>query len=106
MQTVRGQNRIDINSSGFRSQLPQAPDSINQVKRLKIREFISWSVCFFVMAFLTGLMKFFQLAVTMESVTSVIFWLSLAGLIYFVTRLVQISRTSTQGKRSEVVHLN
>jgi hypothetical protein len=106
MQTVRGQNRTDIHSSGFRSQLPQPPDSSDRVKRLKISEFISWSVCFFVMAFLTGLMKFLQLAVTMESVISIIFWLSLAGLVYFVSRLVQISRTPTQGKESEVVHLN
>ena len=106
MQTVRRQNRTDVPSSGFKSQISQVPASKNQAKRLKIREYISWSACFFVITLLTGLIKFLKLGITMESVTSTVFYLSLAGLVYFISRIYQISRTTVREKGPEVVHLN
>jgi hypothetical protein len=88
MQTVREQEMVS--PAGFNSPLSQTPVSANQTKRLKIREFVSWSVCFTVVSLLTGLMKFMKVGVTMESVNSGLFYLSLAGLIYFISRIVVI----------------
>jgi hypothetical protein len=91
MQTVRGQKIIDVSATGFRTSPSQSPVS-NQENTLKIREFISWSVCFAVVAGLTGLLMYLNVGVTMESVTSILFYLSLAGLIYFVSKIILTSR--------------
>src|SRR6476646_1118722 len=92
MQTVRGHKMVS--STGFNHSFTTSPVSENQAKRLKIREFISWSVCFGIVSAITGLIKFLKLGVTMVSVTSVLFYLSFSGLIYFIFRIVKMS-TST-----------
>jgi hypothetical protein len=92
MQTIREPKTIDISPTGFKSNFPTSPVSPNQLKRLKIREFISWSVCFAVVCGLTGLLKFLNVGITMGPVTSTLFYLSLAGFIYFVTRIIRISK--------------
>ena len=91
MPTFR-RNAIDISPARFSSGFSQAPVSPNQEKRLKIREFISWSVCFAIVTALTGLLKFLKVGITMDTVTSILFYLSLAGLIYFVTRIILLSK--------------
>jgi hypothetical protein len=91
MQTVREQKIIDVSAAGFRTSPSQSPVS-NQENTLKIREFISWSVCFAVVAGLTGLLMYLNVGVTMESVTSILFYSSLAGLIYFVSKIILTSR--------------
>jgi hypothetical protein len=101
MQTVREQAKlIDISHSGYNDSLSQIPDPSNQIKKLKISEFISWSVCFSVICLLTGLLIYFQLGVTMESVTYALFFLSLAGLIYYISKIITLSKVpvSSPGK--------
>jgi hypothetical protein len=105
MQTVRGQKIIDISAAGF-SVSPSQSQVPNQAKRLRIREFISWSVCFAVVAGLTGLLMFLKVGVTMESVTSVLFYLSLAGLIYFVSKIILVSRIPVQMNTRTLHELN
>ena len=95
MQTVRGQKVIDVSADGFRTSPSQYSVS-NQEKTLKIREFIAWSICFGVVAGLTGMLMYLNVGVTMESVTSILFYLSLAGLIYFVSRIILTSRKPVQ----------
>lgn len=92
MQTVREQQSIDISPVPHKSPMIPAPVSPDQVRKLKIREFISWSVCFAVITALTGLMKILQVGVTMDTVTSILFFLSLSGLIYFIYRIISFSR--------------
>jgi hypothetical protein len=106
MQTVRGQKIIDISTSGFRSTFSQVPVSANQAKRLKIKEFISWSVCFGLVTVLTGLMKFLKTGLTMDSVTSILFFSSLAGLVYFVYKIVLVYRHPEQMNTHPLHELN
>jgi hypothetical protein len=93
MQTVRDQvKRVNISTSGLNSFIPSVPDSDIQSKRLKIKEFISWSVCFAVICLLTGLLMILKVGITMETVTASLFFLSLGGLIYFSYRILVLSK--------------
>ena len=87
MQTFR-KNDVDKSSIQFKSGFSRSPNSQSDEKRLKIREFTSWASCFAVISGLTGLIKFLQVGVTMDAVTSTLFYLSAAGLVYFVTRII------------------
>jgi len=99
MQTVHKQNMI---SPGYNSSFSRIPDPANQAKRLKIREFISWSVCFATIAGLTGLMKILKVGVTMDTVTSGLFYLSLLGLIFFISKIISASKNPVQLKSSNL----
>ena len=104
MQTIRGHKMIS--PTGFSKPFSPLPVSVNQTKRLKIREFISWTVCFALVSAITGLIKFLKVVVTMESVTSVLFYLSLSGFIYFVSRIVMLVRTPVQVNPQGLHELN
>jgi hypothetical protein len=94
MQTARGHKMIS--ATGFSSTFSQSPVSTNQAKRLKIREFMSWSVCFGIVTALTGLIKYLKVGITMDTITTILFFLSLSGLIYFVSRIFLLSKTPVQ----------
>ena len=106
MQTVHEQSRMETPSARFRPSHSQAPASENQVKKLKIREFISWSVCFAIVAGLTGLLKLLKVGVTAESITSTLFYISILALGWFVFRIVTLSRNPVQVKSSTLHELN
>jgi hypothetical protein len=99
MHTIRGQKTIDISQAGFRSSFNNT-NSINQVNRLKIREFISWSVCFAVIAVITGLLKVLKIGITMDTVTSVLFYFSIAGLGWFIYKIFSLPKYPVQGNNS------
>jgi hypothetical protein len=103
METVRGQRRFRIQSSGLSPSYSKTSSPENQVIKLKIREFIAWLVCFSVITSLTGLMKFLKLAVTVESITTTLFYLSIFAVAYFIYRIVSLSRNPVQLK-SETLH--
>jgi hypothetical protein len=105
MQTFR-RNNVDISPVQFNSGFSQQPVPPIREKKLKIREFISWAACFAVISGLTGLLKYLKVGVTMDSITSSLFYLSLAGLIYFVTRIVRLSRTQVKIHSSNLHELN
>jgi|SRR5450631_2639179 hypothetical protein len=93
MQTVREQAKmVNISTPGLKSIISPVPDSTNHSKRLKIREFISWSVCFAIVSLLTGLLMILKVGITMETVTASLFFLSLGGLIYFIYRIIVLSK--------------
>lgn len=97
MQTILDQPQVKVNSApGFDTSFPFIPDPVTQIKKLKIKEFISWAVCFAVISGLTGLMKYMKVGVTMDSVTNVMFYGSLAGFIYFVLKIIRISKIPVQ----------
>jgi hypothetical protein len=108
MQTVREQGSRGMSPTQYRSYSiqTQTPVSENQVKHLKIIEFRSWSLCFSVIVLLTGLLKYFKLGITMETVTSLLFFSSLFGLVYFIYRIVTLSRSPVQLKSNQVHELN
>jgi hypothetical protein len=97
MQTITGQTRtITTASSSLVTPFSQNPGGSEQSTRLKIKDFRSWSICFAVIAAITGTMKWMSLAVTMEAITSGLFYLSMAGLIYFIFRILALSGTPAQ----------
>ena len=94
MQTILEQTPVNVNLvSGFDSSFPLVPNPANQIKKLKIREFISWSVCFAVISGLTGLMKYLKVGVTMDLITSIVFYGSLFGFLYFMVKIIRISKS-------------
>jgi hypothetical protein len=105
MQTFH-RNDVDRSPIRFNSGLPQANDSSKSEKKLKISEFISWSVCFAVVCGLTGLLKYLKVGVTMDTITSALFYLSLAGLIYFITRIIMMSKSPVQLHSTNLHELN
>ena len=105
MQTFR-RNNVDISPVQFNSGFSQQPISPIREKTLKIKEFMSWSACFAVIAGLTGLLKYLKVGITMDTITSILFYLSLAGLIYFVIRIVRLSRSQVQIHSNNLHELN
>jgi hypothetical protein len=103
MPTV-SKKTFDISPTPFSSGFPQISSSSNQEKRLKVREFISWSACFGFICAVTGLLKFLKIGVTMDSVTSTLFYLSLAGLIYFVTRIILLTKNPVPMDNAKPFH--
>ncbi len=93
MQTLNRLKTLNGSASVFQS--AASPDAVlikNHVKRLKIKEFISWSVCLAIITLITGLLKFLKIGVTMDSVTSGLFYLSLGGLTWLIYKMVKLSR--------------
>ena len=92
MQTIREGKVEDIHVSAFKSFVPSNPVLANPAKRLKQREYISWVVCFGIVSFLTGLLKFLKVGITMDSITSTLFYFSLVGLFYFLYKIFSLSK--------------
>ncbi|HTB24524.1 MAG TPA: hypothetical protein VK711_04095 [Puia sp.] len=99
MHTIRGQKTIEVSQAGFRSSFAR-PDSTNQSNRLKIREFISWSLCFAVITVITGLLKVLKIGITMDTVTSVLFYFSIAGLGWFIYKIFSLPKYPVQGNNN------
>jgi len=82
---------IDLPRSAHRNVKPE-PDGLTPVNRLKIKESISWSICFAVIAGITGALLVYRIGVTMSLVTSILFYFSLLGFVAFVARAVYLHR--------------
>jgi hypothetical protein len=107
MQSLRRQTPVTNSSlSVFNPPTFRVTDSTNRAKRLKISEFISWSICFAVVSALTGLIKFLKVGVTMDMVTSILFYSSLAGLIYFVSKIIVQTKNPAKVNFSTAQELN
>jgi len=106
MDTVREQARMNIQSSGFIPNYSPSSTTENQSTRIKIRESISWLVSFALITFLTGLLKFLKIGVTVESITSALFYTSLFAVSYFIYRIVVLSRNTVQLKKENLHELN
>jgi hypothetical protein len=98
MQTLREQGRIGISNSVFQAGQSQPGASSNPGNRLKIKEFTSWAVCFAIITVLTGLLKYLKVGITMDSITSVLFYSSLFALAYFIYRIISLSRSPVQAE--------
>jgi len=84
---------------------PLAPRT--PARKLQIREAISWSVCFAIVALLTGALLLYRIGVTMSGITSLLFYFSLAGLLFFTIRAVLLSGSGERDKSSsETARLN
>ena len=107
MQAIRhNPQEIDFSESSFQSKIITTSISKKDAKRLRIKEFKSWSFCFGVVALLTGVLIYFQLGVTMESVTLPLFFISLSGLIYFISKVILFSNSGNPEDVSSASQLN
>jgi hypothetical protein len=87
MQILREEKTSETHASAFKS-----PASLNSfpskpAKSLIKNENIAWLICFGIVSFLTGMLKFLKVGVTMDTVTSVFFYISLIGVFYFLYKL-------------------
>jgi hypothetical protein len=93
MQTISNNARgIDTSPNVVPTQYPGVPDPVSQIRRLKISEFKSWTVCFGIISFLTGMLMYLKIGVTMETVTASLFFLSLTGMIFYIYKLILLTR--------------
>jgi hypothetical protein len=107
MQTVREEAQvIEISQNGFNSSFNGKTIGKDQAKRLKISEFKCWTASFAVISLLTGALIYLKVGVTMETITTSLFFLSLGGLIYSVYQLIHLSRTPRTYSHSNVHQLN
>lgn len=82
---------IDLSRSAPKSVKPE-PDHQVSANKLKIRESISWSICFAIVAGITGALLVYKIGVTMSLVTSILFFFSFLGFAAFVARTVRLHR--------------
>jgi hypothetical protein len=106
MQTIREQQSTDQSPVRLTPSYTTDSDILNQSKTLKIREYKSWSVCFAIIVGLTGLMKWLNIGVTMDSVNSILLFFSLMGLIYFVSRIYLLSGKAPRPDSKKLHELN
>ena len=93
MQTIRQKPQlVDFPESSFTAQITRQILSQKHIKSLKISESLSWIVSFSVILLITGLLKFLRLGVTMSTVTSALFYLSFAGIAYFIFNIIRINK--------------
>lgn len=107
MQTLSGQKTRNGSTSTFQSSVsPDVVSMNNHTKQLKIKEFISWSVCLGILTVITGLLKFLKIGVTMDTVTSGLFYLSLGGLTWLIYRIYKLSKDQIQTNKVSGHELN
>ena len=106
MQTILEEKIEGSHISAFKSLASYNQSLVNPEKRQKLKEYISWSICFGIISFLTGLLKFLKVGVTMDSVTSIFFYFSLVGVSYFVYKSFSLSKSNLRGNSSTFHGLN
>lgn len=106
MQTIHGEKIQNIGLSAFNGIVSPAAVMANQAKKLKIREYISWSACFGVIFILTGLLKFLKVGVAMDMVTSAFFYLSILGLSCFVYKIISFPKSYVEKETADFHNLN
>lgn len=86
IQKIVGSGKKELNShQETAAALPE--------KKLQIRDAISWSICFGIVALLTGALLFYNIGVTISTVTSLLFYGSLAGFLFFTGKAILLLRT-------------
>ncbi len=107
METLSGQKTRNGSTSTFQSSVsPDVVSMNNHIKQLKIKEFISWSVCLGILTVITGLLKFLKIGVTMDTVTSGLFYLSLGGLTWLIYGIYKLSKDQIQTNKVSGHELN
>ncbi len=96
---------VDISQSG-KSLFKSVPTASASTRRLQISESISWSICFAIVAAITGALLVYKIGVTMSVVTFIMFYFSLAGLAFFIAKLIRLHRSQDVILRSESASLN
>jgi hypothetical protein len=106
MQTIREQKMADKLPVRLTSTYSTDQNLLIQVKNAKIREYKSWSACFAIISGLTGLMKWLKIGITMDSINSILFFSSIAGLIYFVSRIYLLLKNPARSGSKSLHELN
>jgi hypothetical protein len=106
MQILREEKTDEIRASAFKS-----PASLNSLpakptKSLIRNENISWLICFGIVSILTGMLKFLKVGITMDTITSVFFYISLIGVFYFFYKILSASKINPQKSAGSFHGLN
>jgi len=96
MESLSQKTRLVGPSPSARKHVKPEPDSLHAVNRLKIRDSISWSICFAIVASITGGLLVYRIGVTMSLVTSILFYFSLLGFVAFVARAIHLHRSGDE----------
>ncbi len=106
MQILREEKIDEIRASAFKS--PALPNSFSAKpgKSLIKNENISWLICFGIVSFLTGMLKFLKVGITMDTVTSAFFYISLIGVFYFVYKIFSVTKINPQENAGSFHSLN
>ncbi|HSZ31749.1 MAG TPA: hypothetical protein VK772_00485 [Puia sp.] len=94
MQILHEEKTGEIRTSAFKSPASLNSFAAKPSKSLIKNENISWLICFGIVSFLTGMLKFLKLGVTMDTVTSVFFYVSSIGVFYFLYKIFSAPKTS------------
>jgi hypothetical protein len=108
MDSLQQENKVEgIVRSGKRVFAVRPLAARTAARRLEIRDAIAWSVSFAVVALLTGALLLYRIGVTMSGITSLLFYCSLAGLVFFAARAVLLSGSNkTDKNEGNTVNLN
>ncbi len=106
MQTIQKDKVTDSHFSALTSIGTNIPVRVHLDQKLKRREYVSWAISFAVISLLTGLLKFLKVGVTMDSVTSGLFYLSILGLVYFIYKIFSSPKRYAVQNHSGVDRLN
>ena len=107
MESLQQEARVtNVVRSGEKIFIPGSTTASPSARKLQIRDAVSWSVCFGVVAMLTGALLLYNIGVTMSTVTSLLFYFSLAGFIFFVARAILLRNARGTAKDPKSSGLN
>ena len=107
MESLQQEARVtNVVHSGKKIFIPGSTTASSSARKLQIRDAVSWSVCFGVVAMLTGALLLYNIGVTMSAVTSLLFYFSLAGFIFFVARAILLRNARGTAKDPKSSGLN
>ena len=96
----------DIVRSGKKIFSPKPIREVCSAKKLQMRDAVSWSICFGIVAVLTGALLLYKIGVTMSNVTSLLFFLSLAGLVFFSSKAIRLFGSHEVDRNIKSTNLN
>jgi hypothetical protein len=106
MESLSQETRLIDLSRSAKKIVKTESESIASANRLKMRESISWAICFAVVAGITGALLLYKIGITMSLITSILFYFSLLGFVAFVARAIRLFRSrENTGGEAESAHL-
>ena len=107
MESLQQESGVtEIVRSGKKIISPKPVTELTSAKKLQIRDYVSWSICFGIICLLTGALLLYKIGITMSGVTSLLFYFSLAGLIFFVSKAVRLFSSHEADRNIRPTNLN
>ncbi|MDP4132284.1 MAG: hypothetical protein Q8918_00840 [Bacteroidota bacterium] len=107
MESLQQESGVtEIVRSGKKIISPKPVAELTSAKKLQIRDCVSWSICFGIICLLTGALLLYKIGITMSGVTSLLFYFSLAGLIFFVSKAFRLFSSHEVDRNIRPTNLN